>query len=421
MQAIPVTPTDLAMHLWQRASLGNMNPTFMAEFTDRLDEQRLNKALQLLLVAEPVLGCRLVAEGSPRWQPLEQIPDTILRITGEEAEYDKLSSESFDVRAGPQISALLFRKPDSDLLLIRTSHESGDGASLRYCFERLAEIYSGLTDDPGLDPPVSTGLRDVQEFRRRLPKSVFFGAIKDSIGFGLDMILARKTLSLPLPSGSDEPWHYVIRQLSRERVVALSEYGRARGATLNDIILAACYRALVAQTKWNGKGRLRILCAVDLRTWHFDKAQPDAVANLSTHEFPFLGRTLGTNFHDTLHRVSSIMNRRKRNHPGIPMLLLAPRTAAAVTPKRLQRYRKLMSGAGIPSFTNLGRLDDGRFSFAGQLPAQVVFLAPKISLPKLTIAMSGYRGTITLSNAAADSARPQIEAFFDQILAELPV
>jgi hypothetical protein len=38
----------------------------------------------------------------------------------------------------------------------------------------------------------------------------------------------------------------------------------------------------------------------------------------------------------------------------------------------------------------------------------------------LVVGLSGYNGSLTLSVAAADIARPQFEAFLDGMLAELP-
>ncbi len=398
-----------------------MNPTFMAEFAERLDEQRLDKALLLLLSAEPVLGCRLVAEGSPRWQPIEDLPDSVLTVTDEETEYDRLSSESPDVYYGPQISAVLWRKPERDLLLLRICHECGDGMAVQYCFERLAEIYTGLANDAAYVPSVSTGTRDTDRITKHLPKSSFFGIVRDWASLALDAIVSRKTLSLTLPSEPNEPRRYVIREIPVFRVTALSEYCRAHGATLNDLFLAAFYRSLVKQENWDRKSSLRILCAVDLRTWYLANPQPNAVANMFSSEFPFLGRTLGSDFTDTLRRVSSVMKRRKRRNPGLAAFLLIPKVGRGISKQRVRRAQKLATGSGVPGFSNLGRLHEERFFFAGQTPIEAAFLAPKVRLPKLSVGLSGYRGALTLSSSAADSARPQIEAFLDGMLAELPV
>jgi NRPS condensation-like uncharacterized protein len=187
------------------------------------------------------------------------------------------------------------------------------------------------------------------------------------------------------------------------------------------MFLAAHYRTIAALGRWDGKAALRTLVTIDLRSRFLPVARANGVANLSSAELPFLGRTLGSTFDETLKRVVTVTNKRKRRNPGLAVALLTPKIAkGGLTDRRLDRTRKMFEGAGVPVFTNVGRIEGERLSFAGQIPSQVDSLSIKPRLPRLVVCLSGYNGSLTLSVAAADIARPRFEAYLDGVLAELP-
>ncbi len=57
----------------------------------------------------------------------------------------------------------------------------------------------------------------------------------------------RRTHGLALLRESAGPWVPVIKRLPSTQLSFLSRYGKARGATLNDVLLAAAYRALASR------------------------------------------------------------------------------------------------------------------------------------------------------------------------------
>ncbi len=306
-------------------------------------------------------------------------------------------------------------------MILKIRHAAGDGGSVVYCLERLAELYTRLASDPAYTPAVNTNPRDLAQILKFVPKRAYLSAVRDWVRFAFMFSFPRQTHDLGLSTGPDEPWHYITREIDSPRLSALAQYGRARGATLNDVFLAAFYRALAAQGHWDGKSGLRAICAVDLRRWSPQAGRVASVCNLSSGELPFLGRELGVDYEDTLGRVSQLMQERKRGVPGLAIALLCPKIGKdGLTQARIERARKMFEGPSVPIFTNLGRIDGDRVTFAGQVPSHVNFLALKYSLPKLVLAMSGYNGAFTLSCAAADSARPKFESFLDELVRTLP-
>lgn len=82
------------------------------EFPQKLDIDRLSRAVDLVLDAEPVLGCRWVPHWlRPRWERLNRSERRSLLLVNSQEEYEKFKSESIDPNVGPQIKACLWQSP----------------------------------------------------------------------------------------------------------------------------------------------------------------------------------------------------------------------------------------------------------------------------------------------------------------------
>src|SRR4029079_385983 len=110
-----------------------------------------------------------------------------------------------------------------------------------------------------------------------------------------------------MPLEARGPWVAVVRQLPAPRLSVLSLHGKAHNATVNDVFLAAAYRALAFHGRWDGTSALRIAITVDLRRWCLPRTHDPEICNLSSLETPFLIRNLGRSFDETLSNVSAIM------------------------------------------------------------------------------------------------------------------
>jgi NRPS condensation-like uncharacterized protein len=207
-------------------------------------------------------------------------------------------------------------------------------------------------------------------------------------------------------------------------LVSLARYGKERGATLNDVFLAAAYRALAA-TAWDGTSALRIVITVDLRRWCLPPRYAGTISNLSSWEFPFLMRNPGRSFDETLDRVSAMMCRRKRSRPGLALALIAHRTVRKL-PQQIRAddgTRDLSTtpeGGFTVTLSNEGLLDGSRLRFAGQAPISAFILPPFPRPPWLHLCLSGYNGALTLATVTSRNGVEPAARFLDALLAELP-
>ena len=423
--SIPVAPGDLVVHSWR--GRGEMVIELELAFGGALDEATLAKAAALLLDAEPVVGARLIVDPRlPRWEHLGAAGPDVLVVTGDAAEYERIRRSGIDATAGPQMRLCLHREARGDRLLVKMSHAAGDGVALQWLAARLADTYSSLATDPGYRPLPAAGTpRDLGSLLAHVPRREYPGILWDFVSFLVPRLFPRRTHALRLPLESTGEWVPVVRHLASPRQQELSLYAKARDATLNDVVLAAAYRAMASLGEWDGSTGLRINITVDLRRRYLPASRPMTISNLSSFECPFLVRTLGTRFEDTLANVAALTRRRKAKWPGLGGAMIGHAFAAR---KGLQGLAQSDAAAstgrvkpGRPIIlSNEGKLDATRLTFASETPLAAHMLPPFINPPGLQICLSGYAGALTLAAVTRANGEQAVGAYLDALIAELP-
>ena len=396
-------------------------------FEHRLDEQRLARALELLLDAQPILGCRLVTEKKKvYWKRLGRPWPDIFFFAANPAEFDSFRNRPIDSRRGPQISACLLRAADGDRLLVKVTHQVCDAGGLSDIVAQLSHIYTHLAKNPSYEPrPNIHGARHFGQIMRHLPWYIypvlFFLFLRTTLSYQIPKI----SHALQVPVGPPAPFTFVIRHLPPGLFTRLAAYGRLHQATVNDLMITAFYRALLKKEAWDGKAALRIQTTVDLRRWYIPSGKAEGICNLSTYEHINLGRDPGDNFGATLSRVSAITRRKKSGWIGLSELCTVPLAGLAPYAFMVQAGEKLLqeriSSRNYPSgLTNLGMIQPESVLFDGH-PAMGWILPPVVYPPVLYIGFSGYGNNLTLSAGVPSAAGQSLEEFIEQMLEELPV
>lgn len=431
MKAIPsrlhAALADYVLQSWNELGMGQFIIQMEMDFEGRLDLERLSRAHTLLLDAEPVLGCRLIVHPQlPYWERLSDAERNGFCQTNAREDYERFMFADLDSTVDPQVKACVWRRPEGDRLLLKVAHQAADAGGTKDIAALLADLYGRLGHDPQYQPePNLHGSREADQILRRIPRYAYPQLLWNGLRKTIAGAVPKRTLTLPLDIGPRAPWGYVVRHLLPDHVERLAQYGRARQATLNDLMVAAFYHALVQAGNWNGQSALRLQITLDLRRWHLPNERAEAVCNLSGYEYPFLGRSLGRDFDETLARVSGIMRRRKRNWPGLSEILLFNQFRR-FTYADLVNFEKKLLGRAIESgnfpnaLTNMGPIAPERVRFDDLRPTSAYLLTPIIYPPLFGIGLSGYAGSLTLSAGVPECARCPIESFFDALIAALP-
>jgi NRPS condensation-like uncharacterized protein len=431
--SLAAEPTDLALHVLGR-QCGEMVIEMELTFERQLDEHSLARAVDLLLDAEPVLGCRLdVCAPTPRWTPVVTSLRRRLTFTHAPEEYEQDRRTGLDATTNVQLATCLLRRTNGDRLLVKMTHEVGDGVGLQYLVSRLAAIYAQLGSDPAYRPNRNLNARrDFAQIVSNVPRHGYPGILWAFVRFMAPRWFPRATHVLPLEQESAGPWVPIVKHVPAAQLRFLSRYGKARGSTLNDMFLAAAYRALASTRGRNERSALRISTTVDLRRW-CRSPTPPSICNLSSFEHPFLMRKLGDDFDATLARVTAMTRRRKNSWPGLAPALIGHFSmrrrnfAAQVRGATDQRRVKAEMGrsctvwrAVAAVLSNEGRLDAARLQFGAETVVAAHILPPFLKLPDLHICLSGFNGALTMAAVTPANGEDAVGTFLDAVLQQLP-
>ena len=397
---LPTVLTDRVLIGFCRVS--DMTIRVELDFPHRLDEQRLRDALALARVAEPVLGCRFVDRAVwPYWQRVES-PPSPLAICADEATWATYRATGLDGFAGPQLEAGLWRAPDGDRLLLKVGHIAADAGGTKQALGLVAGLYRTLAREPAHRPvPNLGGARGLDQVLRRVPPRAWWSGWRAwcrEIGDGLP---AEGNHHVPVADAPREAWEVHSLDLDRDHVARLKELGRPADATLNDLLVAAFFRAQARLANWNGRSQLRISTTVDLRRY-LPGRRAGGICNLSCFDYPNLGNDLGDTFAHTLSRVVAHTRARKADWIG-----LSGAMGMAVVLKRLPHVlvREFVPGLVRAGFRR-GVMTDGLTNM-GEIPREAAtfdqpargarLLVPPGEPPVFVPGISGYDGTLSLS------------------------
>lgn len=419
------TVMDLCIAFYR--SLGDIFAQFVAKFEHRLDEQRLAQAFQLLQESEPILACRLVIKPwRATWQQLAVNEHAKLVVVQDQKSYESFRTRALEALDGPQIQACLFRDSSADHLMIKTTHEVCDAGGTKDAVWRLAEIYNRLSNEPHYRPsPNTQASRGLDQVLRTIPLQEFPSIFMDFRSWRETLRIARQdavdsAASVPLKKGTAV---YPQRHLSKERMAALTQYGKRYGATINDLFLAAMFR-VIAKTRSDSTA-LRLNQTVDLRRY-LPTGRAGTMCNLSGVEF-FTLPNVGNDYADTLTKVVACTAERKRHFIGINGFTASVPLVRLLPPPLIQKaldmfFHRIIPHSNVPSLlTNTGPIPVPAVTF--DEPAQQAWIIPPAVYPPIFAAcLSGYQGAITLNTGTyAEPGHPSMaESFLDLALAELP-
>ncbi len=406
------------------------------EFNDRLDLDRINRALRLVLDAEPILGCRFVPRFiSPYW--LHLLPSDLdafelLRVsTGNASDNNKtverFLAEPSDVEAGPLVKALVVNQDAGDKLILKVHHMAADAGGVKDLGSLLAEIYRRIENEPGFIPEINLGSRSSRQVYRRLLPRHAFGILRSYLREAKAGMWPMK--SLVFTSGVEQTSgpHFVTKHFSSDRVKALNSYGARREATINDLLVTAVLRALARHLEWDGKRTLRLACTADQRRY-LPGGRAEAICNLSCFLIVSLGNSLGRDFDQTLTAVKRQIDFLKSDYIGLGFNFASYLQNIPI-PFVLMRFlfanwmTFLMKGEiAATGFTNMGAIEARALDFDAPDVTAAYLLVPP-SIPSFWAAgLSGWKDTLTLSAGIFEPAfsRTDMESLFDLVDRELP-
>lgn len=390
-----------------------------------VDPVRLAQATRLALVVEPILACRFVEHRLAPFYEAADVDDAILFRTVDNAgDYAAFQRETIPPGQAPRLRVCLWNAADGAHVVFKVCHHVCDATGVKYVVGIVARLYRRLAAAPAFRPAPRRTERGIAAVLQGIPPEKIPQLYREHLAA---REAATPPQTLAIPAGPPTALDYVSRTLDVATVTSLRRYTKARGATLNDLLLTGFARTLAAQSQWDGSRPLSITSTVDYRRYIQD-ALPRSVANLSTtvSGFPNLGREIGDDFAATLDRVCAITRRGKDNYLGIGSLIASLITLGSM---RHGLARSIME-EGIRADIAHGVMENGLGNNGpidvddvtlDRAPLTARMLPSPFYPPQFVVDVSGYAGTLTLILGAFAPQHAAAHRFLDGMMDEFAV
>ncbi|MBK04923.1 MAG: hypothetical protein CL920_35825 [Deltaproteobacteria bacterium] len=423
-----IEPTLLSMS----ETIGDIVMHCVMQLDTHIDEALLKRAVRLSMDAEPIVGCTYV-EGWWRghWRRRTDL-DTLTLVQVQHTEDPTETLQTFmaaplDGRHQPMVDILVLRQSTHDVICLKIDHLIVDAGGIKDYVYMLFDLYRALQagNTPHITPNID-GNRELDQLLKHLPLKwpgwhlFWHRTIKDIRQFFLPL----RSWHANLPRRPREQRRYAIRVIEPPLFRKLKRYGKHHGATVNDVIVSAYFRALYAFLQPKKRVPLRMMNTVDLRRY-LPTRQTGALCNNSLFSYLNIGYDIGDSFEDTLGKVNSFMQTLKQEYIGLGDLAILPK-ALRVMPHALSR--KLSKYAFVlvtklypPAMTNMGQIDTTQLSFHGGAVENAFLTASILYPPGILLGISGFGEQLTVTSGFCETAisREQIDKLIDLFIQEL--
>ncbi|MCP4109593.1 MAG: hypothetical protein GY749_29410 [Desulfobacteraceae bacterium] len=399
-------------------------------FDSHIDKERMARAVRLSLDAEPVLGCRYVInQGQEYWERLDNLDIIELcelkETTNTDQETVQFLTARIDACKDPQVKIKILRS-ETDTLCIKVNHVGVDSGGVKEYAYLLGSIYRGLADNLGYRPEINlSGTRSFQQVSRLFGFSDKLRITRTYFHDTKNHLFPRNYWATPLVKGDPSDRTFIIHRIGTEQFRAIRAYASRHGATIDDVMLAAYYRALFKLMNPNPGIPLRLVIVTDLRQ-HLPTGKGKAICILSGGVYLNIGQKLGSDLDDTTILVRDQM-RLKKHHLGLANQFFAmfnwiPSSWATWMSRQMRKLT--MFAHHPPAWTNMEDIDIEHLAFGNTAKVTDAFLtAPVLFFPVLFIGISRFGESLTMTVGYCGTMvnTPIVERILNGIESELPL
>lgn len=411
-------------------------------FEEALSSEILKEAVQITIHYEPILGCRFVEGDSPYFEQISADESAMINWSAvvlcdsEEDRNTKLQAFLTEpgMRMGiaeePLVRCRLFRIGDEgsqqqDLLAIKLSHLCSDAAGAKEYIQLLSSVYTDLERIGNIEEVKKKYIKSESAFRDQGPMFAHAG-IQYVPGM---MEKAMKsggtgpiTWSFPGELNANERPIYSMRRLPVDLTESMARLAKAHQSTINDVLLAAYYRALRNRAVYlvPEDEAMTVAMTVDMRRY-LPEGTTGTICNLSSMEYLQIKMEDGEDFTSMLHKVRDITSHMKRNLPGISSAVGIEAIAGADSNTGRAWLTSVQQAVAVPMITNLGIIAKQPIFFGTHQAVDGYMTNPVMRAPYLTLGANSYLGVLTLVAGyylpAVEQA--QVESLLDSMVADI--
>ncbi len=430
---IPANYHDIGNYL-AKYGLANFQIQAVMSLNGRLDYHKLVRAVRMSVDAEPVLGCRFVKSDPPYWKRFDDIDSADKFCSMEEVDDSEEGIKRFlqspmNMDKDPMLFVRVVRSGNFDTLCLKINHVCSDAAGTRDYIQLLADLYSRIdSGDTGYTPiPSTRDIKDLQELKTAL------SADTPEDSWGIQQQIPCPTWPFPWKNGRTGTTDFAICRLPYGQLDVMKRYGKARGATINDLILTAVFRAMFEISNPPYGIPMDIPITIDLRR-HLSGKKADAIRNFSGGIVISVDRQLNEAFDGTLSRVITRTDEIRKKHPSIFNVYWGE-YIEKLSFNQLCAYYKYMAqtielasqspfyfiNTCSPVLSNFGFISKSLINFGESSVIDAYIIPPAVRAPGILLVASTYNDTLSVGVGFYETSitKPTMDYLLNKIKEQL--
>ena len=288
-----------------------------------------------------------------------------------------------------QLHCTLIRDEKKSAVSFRVSHLCVDGSDGKYLLCKLTEAYNRI-----LHAGSAQGL--AVKDGNRAPEQVYENLSKEEMHSLISNPMSGVKTGFPFPTEEPGRKHMVWKIIPRNVMEAARLRAKEKNATVNDILLTACYRGYAALPETDANMPLCIQSFMDLRK-HCRDGESEGLCNLSGSLSTTLMEGVNGTFSDTLMQVAEQTRAAKENPlaglEGMPILHSVTR---AMPLSVLLKIAAKLYGSFSMGLTNVGNLDEKVLKMGECSTEMGIFGGPMKKKPGVQICTASFGGVTAL-------------------------
>ncbi len=315
-----------------------------------------------------------------------------------------------------QFRAKIFTCKDKCAFALVVNHQCFDGSELKYTVRKIVECYNAFKTNGNADSvEIKNGSRAIKQLYEKMApstkakaKKLYNNASKTGVKSHFRFTQNKEVSKI-----------FFTRVLDIDFVNKLKEKGKKYNATLNDVILAAYFRAYAKEAGFDNNKLLNITSIVDLRRHLLSGNDLEGCTNMVAF-MPCKLNGIGENFIETLRKVAENNNNQKKDEVvglyGIPLLALAYKII----------WFDIVSGIAVKigyenpvmQMSNLGKIDRGDVTFYGCKMTDILCTGAVKNRPyfQLTCVSIDTHLNICIAENCSKEDEVLINSFLDDII-----
>lgn len=321
-----------------KAELWDKTQYFLSNFYDRmmhyamlyegdLDLATMRKAVKYVVDKVPVLHSQYIPNFvKPYWNVREDYSEEELVSKEEVQDLDAATREfllgEVDNKDKLQIKVKIFKCGNKCSYASIINHQCFDGSDFKYVQYKIVEVYNALMTQGTCEKvEIKQGRRDFKQLYERMDPQAAKRA-KTLYNNASKMGLKKP---FKFTDDTDVKKRFIIKMIDSNTFNKMKAKGKEHGATINDVILTAFFRAYAKEAGIKKDEVVGITSMMDLRRHFADGKGSEGCTNMTAF-MPCKIDGIGDTFLDTLAKVTDNSNKVKNDNCaglyGIPLLAL---------------------------------------------------------------------------------------------------